>query len=81
MKEKGTFTEREYNELVHAYYYLMGLRLSKQASQIINDRAAPENLNDINNLTKIEEVTLIEIFKVIKDFQQRIKVDFTNTLF
>ncbi len=81
LKEREIFTEKEYNELIQAYYYLMGLRLSKQASQIINDRAEPENLIDINNLTKIEEVTLKEIFKVIKDFQQRIKVDFTNTLF
>ena len=81
LKDRGIFTEKEYNELIQAYYYLMGLRLSKQASQIISDRSEPENLIDINSLTKIEEVTLIEIFKVIKDFQQRIKVDFTSTLF
>ena len=79
--EQGIFTEKEYQELMQAYYYLMGLRLKKQAMQVIADRKEPGNLIEMSSLTKIEEVTLREIFKVIRDFQQKIKMDFTDTLF
>lgn len=81
LRDKGIFTEKEYLELIQAYYYLMAIRLKKQSQQIIEDRAAPENLIDKNSLTKIEDVTLREIFKIIEGFQQKIKVEFTNTLF
>lgn len=81
LREQEIFTEKEFQELNQAYYYLMGMRLEKQARQIIQDRAEPENLIATNSLTKIEQVTLREIFKVIEEFQLRIKVEFTNTLF
>lgn len=78
---QGVFTETEYQELMQSYYYLMSMRLKKQAVQIINDKAPPENLIDIRSLTKIEQVTLKEIFKTIANFQTNIKVKFTNALF
>ncbi|WP_161888036.1 DUF294 nucleotidyltransferase-like domain-containing protein [Pontibacter russatus] len=78
---QGVFTETEYQELMQSYYYLMSMRLKKQAVQIINDKAQPENLIDIRSLTKIEQVTLKEIFKTIANFQTNIKVKFTNALF
>ncbi len=78
---EGVFTETEYQELMQSYYYLMSMRLKKQAVQIINDKAPPENLIDIRSLTKIEQVTLKEIFKTIANFQTNIKVKFTNALF
>jgi len=81
LKEQQVFTEKESQELLHAYYYLMGMRLKKQAVQIINDRTAPDNYLDPNKLTKVEQVTLKEIFKVISDFQVRIKVVFTKSLY
>ncbi|QCR21769.1 DUF294 nucleotidyltransferase-like domain-containing protein [Pontibacter sp. SGAir0037] len=79
--EKGVFTDKEYQELLQAYYYLMSLRLKKQAMQIINDKERPDNFVDPKKLTKIEQVTLKEIFKVIADFQLRIKINFTKTLY
>ncbi len=81
LKEKGVFTEKEYHELLQAYYYLMSLRLKNQAIQIINDKMKPDNYLDPKKLTKIEQVTLKEIFKVIEDFQLRIKINFTKTLY
>ena len=81
LRDGGIFSEQEYQELIQAYYYLMGMRLKKQALQIIGDRAEPGNLIELSSLTKIEKVTLKEIFKVIRDFQQKIKMDFTDTLF
>ena len=76
----GVFKEKECQELLQAYYYLMGMRLQQQARQIINDRTAPTNYLDPNTLTQVEQVTLKEIFKVIGDFQLKIKVNFTKSL-
>ncbi len=81
LKAKGIFSDQEYHELTQSYYYLMSMRLKKQASQIISDRAAPDNYIDIKALTKIEQVTLKEILKTIQNFQLKIKIEFTKTLF
>ncbi|KAA8482811.1 CBS domain-containing protein [Arcticibacter tournemirensis] len=81
LKEKGVFSETAYHELNQSYYYLMAMRLRKQASQIIHDKVEPDNYIDPTSLTKIEQVTLKEIFKTIEDFQSRIKMEYTNSLF
>ncbi|RAK69503.1 DUF294 nucleotidyltransferase-like domain-containing protein [Hymenobacter edaphi] len=80
LRELGVFKEREYEELLQAYYYLMGMRLKKQARQLISDRRAATNYLDPKTLTQVEQVTLKEIFKVISDFQVKIKVAFTKAL-
>ncbi len=80
LKEKGVFTEVQLNELMQSYYYLMGLRLKRQAQHIINDRKAPENYIELDSLTKIEQVTLREIFKTIQNFQAGIRMKFTGSL-
>lgn len=80
LKVQGIFTEREVQELLQAYYYLMGVRLKRQAVQIISDKTPPDNYLDPKSLTKVEQVTLKEIFKVIADFQLKIKVGFTKSL-
>ncbi|WP_237144857.1 DUF294 nucleotidyltransferase-like domain-containing protein [Pontibacter pamirensis] len=81
LMEIGVLKEREYQELMQSYYYLMSMRLKKQAVQIINDKSEPENYIDIRSLTKIEQVTIKEIFKTISNFQTNVKVKFTNALF
>lgn len=80
LKELGIFSEAQYNELSQSYYYLMGLRLKHQANLITKEHAAPNNFIEIDALTKIEKVTLIEIFKIIQNFQTGIRMKFTNTL-
>jgi len=80
LKEKGVFTDVAYHELMQSYYYLMGMRLRSQASQITHDHAAPDNYIDPASLTKIERVTLKEIFKTIEGFQARIRMEFTGNL-
>jgi CBS domain-containing protein len=80
LKEKGIFTETAYHELIQSYYFLMSLRLRRQATQIIQDKAAPNNYIDPETLTKIERVTLTEIFKTIEGFQARIRMEFTGNL-
>lgn len=81
LKDAGVFSETEYHELTQSYYYLMAMRLRKQASQIIHDKSLPENYIDPNSLTKIEQVTLKEIFKTIETFQSKLKVEYQNSLF
>jgi CBS domain-containing protein len=75
------FTERESREISHAYYYLMGLRLEKQSLQLIQSKENPTNHVSIDELTKVQMVTLVEIFKVIKEFQLKIKIEFTKNIF
>lgn len=79
LKNLNVFSEKQFNELMQSYYYLMGLRLKHQADQI-NNQTEPDNFIEINQLTKIEKVTLIEIFKTIQNFQSGIKMRFTNSL-
>lgn len=81
LKKEGIFTEEECQELLQAYYFLMGMRLKKQAMQIIQDNREPDNYMDPKKLSKIEQVALKEIFKVIGDFQLKIKVGFTKSLY
>ena len=79
--DQKVFTEEDYHELMQSYYYLMGLRLKQQARQIMYDHQEPDNFISPAQLTKIEIVTLKEIFKVIANFQQRIKMIFTRNIF
>jgi CBS domain-containing protein len=79
LRQLNVFTEKEYQELVQAYYYLMGMRLKKQAVQM-QAKQQPDNYLDPKSLTKVERVTLKEIFKVIDDFQLKIKVNFAKLL-
>jgi len=80
LRDLGIFSEIQFNELMQSYYYLMGLRLKHQAKQIIKDNLEPNNLIEIDTLSKIEKVTLIEIFKTIQNFQAGIRMKFTNSL-
>ncbi|TZF84729.1 CBS domain-containing protein [Pedobacter sp. BS3] len=81
LQEKGVISETEFHELMQSYYYLMGMRLKHQAMQISQDKVTPDNYIHVKNLTRIEQVTLKEIFKTIENFQGGIKVKFTNNLF
>jgi CBS domain-containing protein len=80
LRQLGVFTEKEYQELLQSYYYLMGMRLKKQAAQMMHDKLPPDNYLDPKKLTKVERVTLKEIFKVISDLQLKIKVNFAKML-
>ncbi|MDX5338781.1 MAG: DUF294 nucleotidyltransferase-like domain-containing protein [Cyclobacteriaceae bacterium] len=78
--EKGVFSQKEIQELTHAFEYLMSLRLENQAVLILEKHTKPKNFLLIKSLTKVQQVTLIEIFKVIEEFQARIKISFTRSL-
>ncbi len=80
LKDKHIFTESETTELLQSYYYLMGLRLKTQSQQIIQDHKEPDNYITPQQLTKIDQLTLREIFKTIQNFQLRIRMQFTGNL-
>lgn len=80
LQKKGVFSMPESQELIQAFDYLLSLRLENQAELILNQQEKPKNYLSISSLTKVQSVTLIEIFKVIKDFQARIRFSFTRTL-
>ncbi|WP_294230640.1 DUF294 nucleotidyltransferase-like domain-containing protein [uncultured Chryseobacterium sp.] len=80
LQETGVFSKEQYQELHHSYYYLMALRLKNQVYQINIEKKMPDNYIEISRLTKIERVTLIEIFKTISNFQQGIRMKFTGSL-
>lgn len=81
LRKLDVFNDTAYHELSQSYYFLMSMRLKKQALQIIQDKTSPDNYIDLSTLTKIEQVTLKEIFKVIGNFQTKIRMDFTNSVF
>ncbi|GHB38266.1 hypothetical protein GCM10008106_19440 [Mongoliitalea lutea] len=81
LRANGIFSEKEAQELDHAYYYLMSLRLEKQAVQLMKNGTIVDNFISLQELTKVQLVTLVEIFKVIKSFQLKVKINFTNTIF
>ncbi|WP_373399857.1 putative nucleotidyltransferase substrate binding domain-containing protein [Algoriphagus halophilus] len=80
LRDKGVFSDKEAQELIHAFDYLMALRLENQSQLILEKKEKPKNFLIINQITKVQSVTLLEIFKVIEEFQARIKLAFTRTL-
>jgi CBS domain-containing protein len=80
LREKQVFTANEAQELTHAFGYLMSLRLENQTRLILDKQRKPKNFLTVKDLTKVQQVTLIEIFKVIEEFQARIKISFTRSL-
>ena len=81
LKEKNIITDTSFHELMQSYYFLMSVRLKNQAKQITNDNIEPDNFINLDSLTKIEQVTLKEIFKTIENLQSKVRIEFVNTIF
>ncbi|RMF61446.1 MAG: cyclic nucleotide-binding/CBS domain-containing protein [Calditrichaeota bacterium] len=71
-------SDKEYDELVQAYRYLMQLRLVRQVKAVVNEQQEPDNYINPKTLTHIEQKMLKEIFSLIGDYQQKLKVHFTG---
>ncbi len=76
--EAGHINEVKYKEVRHAYYYLMGVRLKSQSSEILNEFREATNFIEPKKLTQVEQATLKEIFKFIIDLQWGIKMSFNK---
>lgn len=80
LKDKQVFNAEDATELLQSYYYLMGLRLKSQSQQIMQEHMPPDNYIMPQKLSKIDQLTLKEIFKTIQNFQLRISMQFTGSL-
>lgn len=80
LREKEVFSEASFQELVHAFSYLMTLRLENQVNLIQAGSELPLNWIRVDSLTKVQEAALIETFKVIRDFQANMRLTFTKSL-
>lgn len=76
---KGVLEEEELEELYQGYYFLMRLRLTHQAYQVQNG-VQPDNLLELDKLTKIERVTIKEILRMIEKYQKRLSIVYTGSL-
>ena len=79
LKQKKVLSQEEYQELHQSYYFMMRLRLQHQTAQIRKELNA-DNLIPLAELTKIEQVTLKEIFRVIEKYQQQMGMAFATQL-
>jgi CBS domain-containing protein len=61
-----------YNEIEHAYSFLMQLRFARQINAIMVDKTKPDNYINPRKLTRIEQTMLKEIFSRIDRMQQEI---------
>jgi CBS domain-containing protein len=68
-----------YNELEHAYGFLMQLRFSRQVHALLIDRTEANNFINPKELTQIERTMLKEIFIRIERMQQHIRFEFIGS--
>ncbi len=61
-----------YNEMEHAYSFLMQLRFARQINAMMVEKAAPDNYINPKKLTRIEQTMLKEIFSRIDMMQKEI---------
>lgn len=76
---KGVLPNGELDELLQAYYFMMRLRLTHQSRQLQAGQL-PDNLLDPEVLSKIERVTLREIFRLMEKYQKRVSVVFAGQI-
>ena len=80
LRMKEVLTEDEYRELHQAFLYMMHLRLRHQAVQMQHAAVHPDNLLPNETLSRIEKVTLRQIFRLTEDFQKRMGLLYGGTL-
>ncbi len=77
---KGELKEVDYEELKHAYSFMMQIRLSQQVKSL-EKNIPPSNAINPKQLPQIEQEALKVAFKRIKTAQDKLKVDFGHYLF
>ncbi|MEO1053864.1 MAG: DUF294 nucleotidyltransferase-like domain-containing protein [Bacteroidota bacterium] len=80
MLKNDIITKVEYHELLQAYYWMMQLRLSYQSKSAAKEQEETTNYIEPDVLTKIERVTLKEIFRIVEKYQLRLSIDFVGSL-
>jgi CBS domain-containing protein len=72
--QKGELDRAEFDEITHAYDFLMSIRFKQQISAILKNEI-PKNIISAQDLTEIERSTIRSIFSRIITFQDRLVDD------
>jgi CBS domain-containing protein len=73
---KKVLSRQEYKEIERAYSFLLQLRLARQITSVIDEKAEPDNYIKPKALTQIEQKMLKEIFVRIEKFQSKLNFEF-----
>lgn len=73
---KQVLSPAEVEELEKAYSFLMQLRFLRQVTAILDRKEPPDNFVNPKRLTRIEQITLKEIFRRIERFQAKMNFEF-----
>lgn len=73
---KKSVSSDQYLNLIRAYNYLMNLRFLRQITTIMDEEDEPDNFVNPSNLSSLDQTMLKEIFKIIDQIQQKLKVQF-----
>ena len=73
---KKILSREAYEELERAYSFLLQLRLARQTTSVMDEKAEPDNYIKPKALTRIEQKMLKEIFIRIEKFQSKLRFDF-----
>ena len=77
---KHALTNKEYNDIVQAYNFLMNLRFRRQITTILDEDQTPDNYINPGNLSHLDRHMLREVFRMIEKMQQKIGVEFTGVI-
>lgn len=72
--QKGELEKEEFDEIIHAYDFLMSVRFKRQISALLENEI-PKNIISAQDLTEIERSTIRSIFSRITTFQSRLVND------
>jgi len=76
LHQQGRLDQSEFDDLMHAYEFLMHLRLKHQSARMEEAGGEPDNLLQPERLTAIDQQTLKEAFKQIRIVHARLRMDF-----
>jgi CBS domain-containing protein len=76
LHRQNRLEKKDRDDLVHAYEYLMHLRLKHQTGRIAEGSGAPDNYIKPARMTQIEQQALKEAFKCVRIAQARMRLDF-----
>lgn len=80
LRQQGALSGQDFDELSHAYGFMMLLRLSHQARMIVDEGKPADNLIQPRMLTYIDRQSLKEAFKRIRTAQGKMRMELTQDI-
>jgi len=72
----GVLADKDYQDLVQTYSYLMRLRFTRQITVIIDEEQEPDNFINPSQLSYLDRALLKKAFSRIEQFKKRLSFDF-----